>query len=173
MAKPSVDIEELRRVAALVSERLTKEGVPHLLIGGLAVASCGYVRATRDVDFLVSRDDLSKLTGQPLTIGVTQQVLGVDVDFVTPEEGDDFLESFLLASTLYTPFKELPVAVMPVLVFLKLKAGRRRDQGDVVELIKRGKVDIVDVRDFLARRADEDIRAEFEALLLQADSEED
>ena len=54
-------LEDLRGVVAdsiLVravdtSARLTDLGVPHMLIGGVAVGLHGYPRATKDVDFLV------------------------------------------------------------------------------------------------------------------------
>ena len=39
--------------AARVSRLLTKLGVPHALIGGLAVGVHGHPRAAKDVDFLV------------------------------------------------------------------------------------------------------------------------
>jgi len=42
-------LEDARRV----SETLTELGVPHALVGGLAVGLHGHPRATRDVDFLV------------------------------------------------------------------------------------------------------------------------
>lgn len=166
-----VDPNELMRVARFVSERLTKEGVPHLLIGGLAVAAHGYVRATRDVDFLVSREDLSKLTGRPMTIGVTERVGTVDVDFVTPDEQDTFLDGDLTIG--FALADGIPVAVMPLLIFLKLRANRKRDQGDVVELIKRGCVRLADTRRFLVLHGDEDMVAEFDTLVLEAGNEED
>lgn len=163
-----VDPKILHRVAVLVSDRLADAGVPHALIGGMAVATHGYMRATRDVDFLISRDDLAKLTGRPLTIGITERVADVDVDFVTPAEGDEFLESVL--SVAVAP-DTVPLAPIPALIFLKLRANRRRDQGDVVELIKRGRVNIGTVRAYLAEHADADVQAEFELLVLQADQE--
>ena len=54
-------IEELAEVVAPsvlldaidTSRRLTALGVPHALIGGLAVGLHGHPRATKDVDFLV------------------------------------------------------------------------------------------------------------------------
>ena len=44
---------ELIARAERVSRLLTELGVPHSLIGGLAVGAHGHVRATRDIDFLV------------------------------------------------------------------------------------------------------------------------
>ena len=44
-----------------VSRRLTELGVPHALIGGLAVGVYGHPRATKDVDFLVGPEAFSCL----------------------------------------------------------------------------------------------------------------
>lgn len=57
-------VDELRDVvspsiiarAKQVSDRLGELGVPHVLIGGLAVGVHGYPRGTKDVDFLVGEE---------------------------------------------------------------------------------------------------------------------
>ena len=40
----------------VASEQLTKIGVRHALVGGLAVGAHGYPRATKNVDFLVGEE---------------------------------------------------------------------------------------------------------------------
>jgi len=42
------------------SRRLGELGIPHALIGGVAVGLYGHVRATRDVDFLVGDEAFEK-----------------------------------------------------------------------------------------------------------------
>lgn len=44
---------KLREMAARVSAALTRHRIPHVLVGGLAVAARGKPRYTRDVDFVV------------------------------------------------------------------------------------------------------------------------
>src|SRR5438477_162072 len=59
-ADPSLlsDIVAQRVLDALrvASEALTRAGIAHAVIGGLAVGANGYPRATKDVDFLVGDD---------------------------------------------------------------------------------------------------------------------
>ena len=47
---------DILATAEEVSRRLTALGVPHALVGGLAVGVHGHPRATRDVDFLVGTE---------------------------------------------------------------------------------------------------------------------
>lgn len=164
-----VDPEKLRHVAKVVSADLTREGIPHAIIGGLAVAEHGYVRATEDVDVLVSALDLGKLSGRPLTVGLTQIVEGVRVDYIAAEAGDDALEEAIAEATGIT----IPIVSVAALVYMKLKLGRRRDQGDVAELVKRGRVNVRVVRKYLQARADPDVMAEFEIILYETEHEKD
>ena len=131
------------------SRRLTALGVPHALIGGLAVGLHGHPRATKDVDFLVGdeafertvpiamyRDDLAEIA----EVGV------IDLMGVPPEHEE--LRRFLVVPD----GSEIPVIPVPALVFLKLSAGRPQDLADVHALVRSG-IDIFAVRDYLARYA--------------------
>lgn len=171
MTRKGVDPAKLWAVASAVSAKLVAAGVPHALIGGLAVSAHGYERATADVDFLVSEEDLGKLTGRPLTIGLTERVDGIRVDYIIPDPPD----AEVLADAIAEAERRgtMPVIDGPSLVYLKLRAGRRRDEGDVVELVKRGKVDVAAVRAFLDGAPDPDYRDAFDALVLQAEQEAD
>jgi hypothetical protein len=166
--RKSVDTEKLRHVARIVSADLIREGIPHAIIGGLAVAEHGYVRATEDVDVLISEIDLGKLVGRPLTVGITQIVEGVRVDYIAAEAGDEALEEAIAEAR-----GAIPIVGIPALVYLKLKLGRRRDQGDVAELVKRGRVHIRSVRKYLEELGDPDVLAEFEAIVYETEHEED
>ena len=59
------------------------------------------------------------------------QAKGVAIDLLSPEAGEDFLEATLGAA---------PGTMMeaPPLVYMKLKSPRRKDQVDVIEMIKGG-----------------------------------
>lgn len=51
-APPGIDFEEAKRILAT----LEREGVRYVLIGAMAMAAQGLVRATHDLDFFVSPD---------------------------------------------------------------------------------------------------------------------
>lgn len=161
----SVDPVKLEATARKVGKRLNAQGVLHAVIGGLAVAFYGYVRATADVDLLV--DDLSVLTGQPLTIGMTEEIDGVRVDYIAVSPEEPFLLDALESA------KHEGVIPLHALVYLKLKAGRARDKSDVIELLKRGAVHVRSVRTYLERNADEDLVADFNVCVLEAEGEHD
>jgi len=138
----------LSHAAALVVRALEPEAC--VLIGGLAVAAHGHVRATRDVDFITrlpleeARRRLSKHGYQPET-----------------RRGDphDGLPTFLRVTVADTPVDILPqlvaidwdhlpqvrleaatvVSVVDVdsLILLKLRAGGVRDVMDVAHLVWR------------------------------------
>jgi hypothetical protein len=53
----------------------------------------------------------------------------------------------------------LPLLVsLPVLVYMKLKAGRQKDTADLVELLKRGRVDLEEMDRYLEEYAPEQLR---------------
>ena len=63
--------------------------------------------------------------------GIPFQVHGVAVDLLSPQADEDFLEAALTAP---------PGSIIeaPPLVYLKLKSPRRKDQVDIIEMIKGG-----------------------------------
>lgn len=148
--------------AIRVGERLTELGIPHALIGGLAVGLHGHPRATKDVDymvgpeafqttepFLVYREELKHV----VTMGV------VDLLAVPPRYP-------VLAEQLQVPKPgELPVVAVEALVLLKLDANRAQDRADVARLVNAG-ADPVAIRDYLRQHAP-DLVARFLELLEQ------
>ena len=84
---------------------LSRSGVEYILVGGLAVALCGFVRATEDVDILVeaSPENLSRLLGCLEAFG-EGSARELDLDDFPLEEGcvrivEDFpLDVFTLIS---------------------------------------------------------------------------
>ncbi|HEX4516527.1 MAG TPA: hypothetical protein VH054_23430 [Polyangiaceae bacterium] len=131
----------------LASEALTRAGVRHVLVGGLAVGANGYPRATKDVDFLVGSEAFEHHAGGLVTLraGVPFQVDGIAVDFLSPDETESFLEAALSAAAG-------AVIEAPALVYMKLKAGRLKDRADVVELIK-ASIDVDACRAYLSANA--------------------
>jgi len=133
------------------SQRLTELGIPHALIGGLAVGFHGHPRATKDVDFLVGNEAFTSL--QPILvyreelkelvrIGVVDLV-GIPLDY--PGIGEH----------LSIP-KEGVIPVLPVeaLILMKLSAGRPQDTADVSSLLEAG-ADIDTVIKYLRKNAPE------------------
>jgi hypothetical protein len=118
------------------SARLKKLGIPHVVVGGLAVGAWGHPRATKDVDFLIKEKDVFKGSiistfkpGVPISVG------GVVIDYLTIE-----------ALKLRKP--ELikgPVAPLEVVFAMKLKARRMQDNADLIALLKKGAdVEVID-----------------------------
>lgn len=159
-------------VAKRLSKRLTKRGVRHALIGGLAVGSHGYERATKDADFLIADESRIDIAGESLggeVEGKTIVVDGVDVGLLFPRYGEEFLDA---AITRAAKKNGIPVIPIEALIYLKLTAARTRDQGDIVELVKRGRVNTSNVRTYLEKRRP-DLVDDFDALVLQAGQEPD
>ena len=125
---------------------LAEAGVPHALVGGVAVLHHGYVRATRDLDLLLSRSDLPRL--EPLldrhgfartaANRLHHRSSGVDVDLLfageaRPRPGTPPYPSPL---ELGRSAREPDVVDLPALLDLKLTAARHQDLADVVALLK-------------------------------------
>lgn len=148
----------------LASAALTRAGVRHVVIGGLAVGANGYARNTKDVDFLVGAEAFEHHAGGLVTLraGVPFQVNGIAIDFLSPEPGEAFLEA-TLASAPGSMIDAGP------LVYLKLKASRLKDQVDVVELIK-ASLDIDACRGYLQANAP-DMLPRFDGLVERAGNE--
>ncbi len=133
------------------SRRLTDLGVPHALIGGLAVGLHGHPRATKDVDFLVGDEAFERTV--PLLVYREELAeiarVGV-VDLMGVPPGRDGLRT-LLAVPLGG---EIPVVPAEALILLKLTAARPQDLADVVALLEAG-VDVREVRTYLGEHAPE------------------
>lgn len=153
--------------ARAASRRLGSLGVRHALVGGLAVGAYGFVRATRDVDFLVGDEAFEHHEGGIVTMkaGVPVQVGGVLVDLLSVQPDDVGLRSVPVVPT----DGEVPVAPVEALVYLKLKSPRMKDASDVVELLKAG-VDRASCRRWLGSNAPA-LFARFEELVAQAERE--
>ncbi len=123
---------EAMRAAAAEYERL---GIRYALVGGLAVGAQGWPRATKDVDFLVDDAAFERRQGGLVLLRVPFEAHGVPIDSLAPRDDEPFLGT---ARDVATVTGGIPVIGIEALVYMKLRAGRMRDQVDVVELLKAG-----------------------------------
>lgn len=134
-------LEDARRVSA----KLTALGVPHALVGGLAVGLHGHPRATKDVDFLVGPEAFQSTT--PFLVyreELADVVRWGMIDLIAALPEDPILLGEVSTGSAGT----IPVIRLEVLVLMKLRAGRTQDLADVEALVRAG-ADIAGVLDFL------------------------
>jgi len=155
---------KVRDAALKTAAQLEQLGVRHALAGGLAVGTHGYIRATAVVDFLVGEEAFEHhgvlVTFRP---GVPIEVDGVRIDYLSPVSLGPQLED-----VLDDPSLSQGLAVVPIeaLIYMKLRARRRQDLLDVVELINAG-ADVRRVRQYLERYAG-DLVTMFDGLVEEA-----
>jgi len=163
---------EVRQALTHSHEALVRLGIPHVLIGGLAVGAHGYAYATRDVDYLVPEsaafDGRLVITFKP---GVPIKVGTVAIDYLVPEGPENVQRRMqeCMARAIETP-SEVTYVPSDLLAYMKLKAGRAKDIGAVVELLKTG-MDVEDTRAFLATAGNPDVIARYEKCVRMADKE--
>lgn len=147
------------------SAALARAGVRHLVIGGLAVGANGYPRATRDVDFLVGDEAFTHHPGGLVTMNpaLPIEVNDVPIDYSYPRRDEGHLSAALAAAS--GAFVDVPR-----LIYMKLKASRLRDRGDVVGLLNAG-LDVGACRAYLTAHAP-DLIAPFDELVARAEVEE-
>jgi hypothetical protein len=150
---------EILRAAKLASQKLFEADIPHALAGGLAVGAHGYPRTTEDVDFLVGDEAFEKHAEGFVTLKLPLIAVGnVRVDFVSIDESKS--EKQQLRPAVEEPLQSdgVPIVPLPALVYMKLKAGRQKDTADLVELLKRGRVDLEAMDRYLEEYAPEQLR---------------
>ncbi len=143
---------QVREAALKTAARLEQLGIRHALVGGLAVGAHGYVRATTGVDFLVGEEAFEH-HGLIVTFkaGVPIEIDGIRIDYLSSATLGPHIEAALDHPSIS---EGLPVAPIDALIFMKLKAKRRRDLLDVVELIRAG-ADLKQARAYVKQYADE------------------
>lgn len=131
--------------ALRVSSALTALGVPHALVGGLAVGVHGHPRATKDVDFIVGPQAFA--TTSPL-LTFREELADVVrwgvIDLIAALPDDPVLMAELVEGTSGS----VPVVGIEVLVLMKLRASRSQDLADVEALVRAG-ADVAAVLAFL------------------------
>jgi hypothetical protein len=156
-----------RLIAAIktASAQLSKIGIRHALVGGLAVGAYGYVRATGDIDFLIGDDGfvhhgsglVTIVDGFPLTVGKYR------VDALGAPPGAGHLEDSIDRSTTS---HGVPILPIEELIFMKLISPRPKDSVDIVELLKLG-YDSKKIESYIKRHAPE-VLGKLERLVYQA-----
>ncbi len=153
---------DLKPVSEVVSDRvwramidssslLTKLGVGHALVGGLAVGAHGWPRATKDVDFLVDDTAWQKTDSGVVVMrtGLPVQAHGVPVDTLSIRDDEKHLQAAIDSAERS---EGVPVAPVEAVVYMKLASPRSRDHQDVIELVRAG-IDVEKVRRYLERHA--------------------
>jgi hypothetical protein len=155
-------VEAVRERAVRATTALKQAGVPHVVVGGNAVAAWvarvdkEAVRNTKDVDLLIRRADFPKVIAVLESVGfVHHNVNGIDL-FIDGPEGsvrsgihilfagekvhlDSLVESPDVTESEAGP--EFPVPTLEALVRMKLAAYRPQDQVHLQDLLGVGLID--------------------------------
>lgn len=143
--------ETLRRV----SQRMTELGIPHAVVGGLALFEHGFRRFTEDVDLLVTAEGLQRTHAELEGRGYLPPFDGskhlrdtetkVKIEFLKtgqfPGDGLPKPIAFPDPEQVAEMIDGIPYIKLPTLIELKLASGmtkpdRMKDLTDVLELIK-------------------------------------
>lgn len=141
-------------LVALVA-RLDELDIPHAILGALALNAYGYLRATVDVDVLVTREGLERFRAAALgrgylekfpgSRGVRDTVRNVEIDIVLagdyPGDGREKPVRFPDPATAAVKGATFSLVSLETLIELKIASGmtaphRLRDLADVIELIR-------------------------------------
>lgn len=142
--------------AQRVADILQRHNVQYAVVGGIAVIARGYLRVTRDVDFLTTASSiLTRATWSELEQLATVEVRRGDFDdpmrgviriFFSPEDNVDVVVAkYRWQQDIIARSEPLdiggfiaPVPTVPDLIRLKLFAGGGIDQQDILALLERG-----------------------------------
>lgn len=125
-------ISEAGRIGSILAD----EGISVIIIGAIALAAHGYIRATKDVDLGVNIriKDLARIHQRLITLGYHAELHTPDLD--APLGGvieDSCRQEGQPCQTITT----LSIAPLAQLVALKLYAGGWKSLTDIVELLRR------------------------------------
>jgi hypothetical protein len=145
-------VDELHAIAAA----LTRAQVRHALCGGIAVTVHGATRSTKDIDILVSPEDLTLAMDAVRPLGYLFAALPIIFEEGTDRErhlqriskivaGEHLVLDLLLATAAFAgllddrielTLPEGPLAVVsrPTLLHMKRLAGRAQDLADIEKL---------------------------------------
>ena len=155
-------VDAVRERACRAAAALDRAGVPHVVIGGNAVAAwvarvdAEAVRNTKDVDLLVRRRDFERVVAVLESVGfVHQNVADADLFLDGPEGSVRSAIHIVFAGERVRPDYVLPapdvsesepgpgfaVATLDALVRMKLTSFRWTDRIHVVDLLEVGLID--------------------------------
>jgi hypothetical protein len=154
-----MDTSPLQKAAADIARRLAEMGIDYAIAGALCLAAHGVVRATEDVDILITREGLDAFKARwlgrgyaelrPGGKGIRDTVHGVKIDFLIsgdfPGDGKPKPVSFPLPGSAGTDAGRFRVLSLPRFLELKLASGmtaphRLQDLADVLKLISTAKL---------------------------------
>lgn len=163
-----------------ITRRLTELGIPHAVVGGMALVAHGYLRTTVDVDLLVTPEGLraihEKLEGTGYvppfegSKNLRDTRTGVRIEFIVtgqfPGDGKPKPVSFPdpAEASVIDEMDGVRYVNLPTLIELKLASGmtnpgRLRDLADVQELIR-----VLKLPKEFGARLNPYVRAKFEDL---------
>lgn len=138
--------QTMRRVAL----KLEEAGIPYALVGGMAVNAHHHPRTTKDVDFLITPQGMASFlrtyvpsefepsAGHPRRF--VDRATAVTFDFLVtgrfPGSGRPGPIAYPDPANVSQTIGDTRVVNLATLIELKLAAGRHKDFGDVVELIR-------------------------------------
>jgi hypothetical protein len=155
-------VEDVRERACRAARALEQAGIPHVVIGGNAVAAWvarvdqEAVRNTKDVDLLVRRQDFARVIAELESIGfLHQNVAGVDLFLDGPQgsvrsairvlfAGEKVRPDYLLPAPEVSESQagpDFPVPTLEALVRMKLTSFRLKDQVHLLDLLEVGLID--------------------------------
>ena len=155
-------VEKVRQRLLRAAAALDTANVPYAVTGGNAVAAWvsrvdeAAVRNTRDVDLLLSRQDLDRARAALESIGfIHRHAAGIDMFLDGPGSSAREAVHILFAGEFVRPEYPFPAAdvteseraldfqvvSLPALVRMKLTSFRRKDQVHVLDFIEVGLVD--------------------------------
>lgn len=157
---------DIHKTAARVTKLLRDAGIDHAVAGALALNAHGYVRATEDVDVLLTREGLTRFKELWLGRGYIEPTEGnkavrdtetkVKIDFLItgdfPGDGKPKAVAFPDPKNASETIGSLDYVPLATLVELKVASGmtaphRPRDFDDVIRLIEKRSLP----RDFTAK----------------------
>ncbi|GAC1346871.1 MAG: hypothetical protein NVSMB14_09760 [Isosphaeraceae bacterium] len=146
---------EVFKTLRQVTQRLESLGIPHAVVGGLALDAHGFRRLTVDVDILVTRESLKKIHDHLDGRGylppfekskhLRDTDNGVRIEFLTtgdfPGDGKPKPVAFPDPAAVSVEIEGVKYINLPTLVELKLASGisnpgRLKDISDIQEAIK-------------------------------------
>ncbi len=155
-------VEDIRERACRAAGALRRAGIPHVIVGGHAVAAWvarvdkEAVRNTKDVDLLIRRSDFPSVVEALQSVGfVHQNIAGVDMFLDGPEGSVRSAVHIVFASekvhsdnvapmpevTESEPGPDFPVPTLDALVRMKLTSFRLKDKIYLMDLLDVGLID--------------------------------
>jgi hypothetical protein len=177
---------KVQRAVEKVVRLLEEDGIPYALIGAMALNAYGYLRATVDVDLLLTREGLEAFKERHLGLGYFEKFPGskglrdtengVTIDVVIAGEfpGDGLPKPVAFPDPAAVAVRVEQTALLPLPRFIELKLAsglsaphRLKDLADVLEVIR-----ILKLPAGMADELDPYVRAKYQELWQAARIEE-